>query len=408
MVLDYANKLSEVVLKKGINLKKGQCLNIVVGPRSYEYASIMARKAYEMGAKYVQITVNDTRLDATRSVVQSKDEDLQFVPSYLKNADYEYIAENWARVRIDSGEDRIDEVDSDLDRLQIITKAKRQNGKEYSNKTMANELSWNVCAVPGPMWARKIMGADATEEDLANVMSKIMRLDREDYLEAWDEFDKINKKRANYLNSLGIKELHYRSPRTDFKVGFRREARFSGASNTLPDGTSFFPNLPTEEIFSVPDMDTASGYITTTKPVTVLDNETEEVKLYFEKGKVIDVEAKKGLDIMRKYLAIDEGSSKLGEVALVDVTSPIAMSNLVFGSILIDENASCHIAIGAGYPECLETEYPISSDEELLKLGCNVSLVHTDFMVGSDDLEIVATTYEGKSVTIMKDGRFTL
>lgn len=408
MVLDYAIKMSDLVLQKGINLKKGQCLHIVVGPKSYEYASIMARKAYELGAKYVQITVNDPRLEGARSIYQKKHEDLSFVPSYLKNADYEYIAEDWARVRIDSGEDRIEKFDSNLERVQEITKAISISNKEYSDATMSGKLSWNVCAVPGPEWAKQILGDNATEEDLSNIMAKLMKIDRDDYLDAWDEFDEIANKRSNWLNSMGIQKLHYISPITDFTVGFRRNAKFAGGSNTTADGRKVFSNLPTEEIFTVPDRATANGYITTTRPVSVLNHDTEEVTLYFKDGQVYDVKAKKGLDIMQKFLEIDEGARRLGEVALVDESSPIAKSNLIFGSILIDENASCHIALGAGYSECLDSDKTPSTDEELLEAGCNVSLVHKDFMVGSSYLDIIATTYEGKEIKIMEKGHFTL
>ena len=408
MVLDYANKLSEVVLKKGVNLKKGQCLHIVVGPKSYDYASVMAQKAYEFGARYVQITVKDAQIDGARSIYQKNKEDLEFVPSYLKNADFEYIAEDWARVRIDSGEDRIEEIKSNLDSLQIISRATRRNSKEFNAKTMSNELSWNVCAVPGPEWAKRVMGKNATEEDLARVMGKLMKLDQDDYLNAWDEFDKLSNKRCNWLNDMGIKELHYISSVTDFIVGLKPFARFCGGSASLSDGSRFFANLPTEEIFSVPDMNTAHGYVTTTKPVTVMDHETEGVTLYFKNGEVYDVKAKKGLDIMKKYLEVDEGARKLGEVALVDESSPIAQSGLVFGSILIDENASCHLALGAGYPECLISPSPLKTDQDMLNAGCNVSLVHTDFMVGSPELDIIATTYDGKEIKIMEKGHFTL
>ena len=408
MVKVYAERLADLVLRKGVNLKKDQCLTIVVGPKSYEYASVMARWAYKLGAKYVNIVVSDPRVNGARSIYQESDENLCFVPSFLKAYDYEQIAEEWARVRIDSGEDRVEKFESNLDNLQKISKSSRISGKEYSARTMSNQLSWNVCAVPGPEWAKEILGENATEEDLAEVMAKILKIDSVDYLEKWDAFDDACKRRMDWLNNLKIKTLHYKSPKTDFKVSFTQKARFSGGSGYLPDGSAFFANLPTEEIFSTPDMNSAEGYITTTRPVTVLDNLTEEVTLYFEKGKVVDVKAKTGLDIMKKYLSIDEGAKRLGEVALVDETSPICQSGLVFGSILIDENASCHIALGAGYPECLKTENPMKSDEDMLENKCNVSLVHTDFMVGSKDLDIFAETYDGQKVQIMKQGLFLL
>ena len=407
MVRDFAEKLSELVLRKGIALKRNQSIHIVVGPKSYEYAEVMAEKAYKLGAKYVFIEVQDPRVSAARANYQDE-ESLTFVPSYIKSFQYEMISEDWARIRIDSGEDRIGRIDEDRRKAQIITKAIRQNGKEYSERTMRSELSWNVCAVPGSLWAKEILGDAATEEDLAAIFSRIYRFDQEDFISAWDDFDRNACALSDKLNSIGIKTLHYRSPRTDFRIGFRKEARFYGGAGSLPDGTKFFANLPTEEIFSSPDMFTAEGYITTTKPVTVMNQKTENVTLFFEKGRVVDVKAETGLDIMKTFLDTDEGSRRLGECALVSASSPISRCGVSFGSILIDENASCHIALGASYPECLTVGAKLKSDEEMHSYGLNTSLVHVDFMVGSPDLDIDAYSYDGKTVPIMRQGEFVL
>ncbi len=407
MVRDFAEKLSVLVLKKGIALRRNQSLHIVVGPKSYEYAEVMAEEAYRLGAKYVYIEVLDPRVSAARANYQD-DENLSFVPSYIKNFQYEMISEDWARIRIDSGEDRVGKIEEDRRKAQIITKAIRQIGKEYSERTMRSELAWNVCAVPGPLWAKEILGDDASEKDLADILSRIYRFDRDDFIKAWDDFDKKACSLSDKLNSIGIQMLHYKSPVTDFRIGFRKEARFSGGAGTLADGTKFFANLPTEEIFSSPDMFTAEGYITTTKPVTVMNQKTENVTLFFEKGRVVDVKAKTGLDIMKTFLDTDEGSRRIGECALVSASSPISRCGISFGSILIDENASCHIALGASYPECLTVGSKLRTDEEMHSYGLNTSLVHVDFMVGSPDLDIDAYAYDGKIIPIMRKGEFTL
>ena len=155
-------------------------------------------------------------------------------------------------------------------------------------------------------------------------------------------------------------------------------------------------------------MYSADGYITTTRPVNVLGQPTKAITFTFKEGRVVDVKAEEGLEIIKKYLAIDEGASRIGEVALVDNNSPISKTNLIFNSILIDENASCHIALGAGYPECVSGSSSAKTDEELHELKINTSLMHTDFMVGSSDLTITATTSDNKEVVIMENGSFTL
>lgn len=401
----YATRLADLVLTKGVNLQKGQPLMISVGYESYPYARVMAQRAYKHGAKYVYISLTDAHINAARCNYLEK-EDLEFYPHFLKSLNFESISENWAKVRIDSGEERIVQPEFDMDKMQILSKTARMNSKEVSERTMRNEMSWCVTCCPGPLWAKQLLGDDKTEDDLWEVLAPILKIENDDFAASWEQFDIKVKERRARLNSLGIKSLHYKSSVTDFTMGFRKEATFEGGAGKLSDGRDFFPNLPTEELFTTPDMMIADGYITTTRPVTVLDRQTEEVTLFFKDGLVVDCKAKVGQEVMDAYLNIDKGARRIGECALVDESSPIAQSGIVFGSILIDENASCHIALGAGYPECLSNTANLRTDEELNSVGCNTSLVHTDFMVGSKDLDITATLYSGEVVKIMEQGNF--
>ena len=174
----------------------------------------------------------------------------------------------------------------------------------------------------------------------------------------------------------------------------------------MPDGLQFFANLPTEEIFTTPDRMRADGYVTTTKPVNVLDVKTEEVRFVFKEGEIVEYSAREGKEALDTFFSIDEGTRRLGEVALVDETSPIARSNLIFNSILLDENASCHLALGDGYPTALANGAMLSTDEQLHEAGCNTSLMHIDFMIGSKDMDIDATTRDGKTFAVMRKGVF--
>ncbi|MGN0905640.1 MAG: aminopeptidase [Bullifex sp.] len=407
MNIKYAERLSDLILTKGVALKKGEKVRIAVGPSVYPYARHMAAKAYEMGAAYFVIDVMDPDLDEVRSRYQSE-EDVAFIPGFVKAAADERAADGYVNIRIDSNEDRIGQEKGEPDRMALIQKSFRTATKKSSDKYMSNELAWCVTCAPGPKWAESLLGKGKTEDDLADVLSKILRLDRDDCMEAWNEFDTVIKERRSKLNDLKIKSLHYESSVTDFTISLRENASFEGGASSTPDGKSFFPNLPTEELFTTPDMYTAEGYITTTRPVNVMNETTEHVKFTFHEGKVTDVSAQKGEEIIRKYLAIDEGASRIGEVALVDTLAPISQTGLVFGSILIDENASCHIALGSGYPECVKGSETAKTDEALNEMGINTSLMHTDFMVGSADLKITATGYDGKTHVIMENGSFTI
>ncbi len=396
---------ADLVIRKGINLQKGKSVFILTGPGTYSFARQLAKSAYRHGASYVQVMLDD--LDILSERLQSQDNDaLSFNPAFLKALDYEMCSEGWSYIRIDSTEDRLDHSPLDNAKYQVLGTAKRKFSETRTKKLMRHELAWCVCCAPGPRWAKQVLGEHASEEDLMNILKPILLLDKEDPLAAWDEKKQMLLRRQEYLNSLGVERIHFKSSKTDLMIGLRSEARFIGGGETLPDGRPFFPNLPTEEIFTTPDRMRADGYVTTTKPVSVLDNPTEEVRLIFENGKVVEYTARIGKEAMDAFFSIDEGTRRLGEVALVDQSSPIAASNLVFNSILLDENASCHLALGEGYPTALTNGVMLTSTEAMHEAGCNTSLMHIDFMIGSDDMEICVYTMDGIEIQIMKDGLF--
>ena len=397
---------ADLVIRKGINLKTDKSVAIMTGPGTYYFARALSKAAYRHGASFVQVLLDDLDVLASRLDNQT-DEQLKFNPSFIRSLDYEMISEGWAYIRIDSTEDRLDHAPLDQQKNQIYGTAKREFSTTRLKKTMRHELPWCVVCAPGPRWARQVLGDQATTSDLLDVLKPILLLDKDDPCAAWDEHGLMLQARQNRLNNMYIDSLHFKSPVTDFTIGFTEQARFLGGSETLPDGTSFFANLPTEEIFTTPDRMRANGYITTTRPVTLLNSRTEEVRLVFKDGEVVDHSAKVGKEIMDAFFAIDAGTRRIGECALVDESSPIAQSGLIFDSILLDENASCHIALGDGYPTCLTNGSKLTTEESLNESGCNTSLMHVDFMVGSKDMNITARTREGMDVQIMKMGHFT-
>ncbi len=397
---------ADLVIRKGINLKQNKSVAIMTDPGTYYFARALSKSAYRHAAQFVQVLLDDLDVLASRLDNQTE-EQLQHTPSFIRSLDYEMVAEGWAYIRIDSTEERLDHAPLDQKKNQTYGTAKREFSSTRLKKTMRHELPWCVVCAPGPRWARQVLGEHATTGDLLDVLIPILRLDKKDPCLAWDEHGAMLQTRQDRLNDMHIDSLHFKSPVTDFTIGFTEQARFLGGSEILPDGTSFFANLPTEEIFTTPDRMRANGYITTTRPVSVLNSRTEEVRLVFKDGKVVDYSAKVGQEIMDAFFAIDEGTKRIGECALVDESSPIAQSGLIFDSILLDENASCHIALGDGYPTCLTNGSYLTTEESLNEAGCNTSLMHVDFMVGSKDMNITARTREGMDVQIMKMGHFT-
>lgn len=400
------DRYADLIIEKGVNLKEKRGLLILSGSGTYYFARALAKSAYRHKAKYVQILLDDLDVLASRLDNQS-DEELAYNPSFMQALDYQFIAEEWAYIRVDNTEDRLDHAPLDGRKNQILSTAKRKFSEERSSRLMRHQLPWCVCIAPGPLWAKQVLGEGATTADLMETLKPILLLDQEDPSSAWDEKGEVLRRRHEHLNSLGIESLHFKSAVTDLRIGMNRASRFVGGAEDLPDGSPFFANLPTEEIFSTPDWRRTEGYVTTTRPVSVLDTPTEAVRLVFKEGRVVDYSAQVGQEAMDRFFSVDEGTRSIGEVALVDETSPIAKSGLVFHSILLDENASCHIALGEGYPIAIDGGNRLAGDEALRNAGCNTSLMHTDFMIGSRDMTIVAHLWAGGEVTIMRDGVFT-
>ncbi|NLA92664.1 MAG: aminopeptidase [Spirochaetales bacterium] len=402
MVTAYA----DLVISSGVALYQGQSLLIKTPVESYWFAQALAERAYEKGAALVRIDIDDLRLLKKR--IESQDEEaLTTLPDYHKTSDYEMIVKDWAFIRIDNTESRHQLVGADATKLAAYKHALSSAGKLLSATRMRHEIPWCVICVPGEVWAKDVLGPEGSVEELWSVVGPILKLDKSDPIKAWEEQSNLLKERSAKLDALNIRALNFKSKTADLRVGLPKAHLWVGGGDTLPSGRHFLPNIPTEEIFTTPDYLNVSGVVTTTRPVSVLDTIVKDVTLTFEEGRVVECKAKVGQDVMDRFLAIDEGAKYLGEVALVDESSPIAQSKRVFGSILYDENASCHLALGAGYPSTLKGSEALTNEKLLNAAGCNTSAVHTDFMVGSSDLTITAETPQGE-VAIMEGGLFVI
>lgn len=401
---DFDRLYASLILDIGLNFKANSALLISCSYEHYEFARFVAKKAYEKGAKFVEIKISDLNLLKYRSENQNI-EQMSYLPSYIQSIDEEIADDRWSNLFIADTENTECLNGSDMDKIAAYQKAyiaKVSRGKE---KRMKFQVPWLIVGYPGPNWAK--MTLNSTTQDMQALLEKILFLNKKDPNQAWLDYDKKLKSNNEKLNNLNIKELHYKGLGTDLRIGLRKEAIWLGGSDELSDGSIFFPNLPTCENFSVPDRLRVNGKIKTTKPVTVLNTQCEGIEFTFKDGKVIKCTAQKGQHAMDKFLESDENSRYLGEVALVEENNEIAKSNAIFNNILFDENASCHLAIGAGYPICLKNHKEIN-DDELLDYGCNKSSVHIDFMVGSKNLVISALTYDNKEVLIFKNGRFKI
>ena len=284
--------------------------------------------------------------------------------------------------------------------------ARARIAKPYRD-ALDNRAQWYIAAVPGPEWAKKLYPRLSKNQAMEQLWKDILftsRADGDDPVAAWEEHNRDLKERCAYLNSLGLRQLHYTSAAgTDLTVGLIPRGRFHAGADTTLQGVSFDPNIPTEEVFTSPDRRTAEGIVYATKPLSYQGQLIENFFVRFENGRVTEVKAEKGQDVLEYLVGMDEGSHYLGECALVPVESPINRSGILFYNTLFDENAACHLALGAGFNECVEG-FETMSQEELHGLGVNDSVTHVDFMIGSEELSIDGVTEDGKTVPIFRKG----
>ncbi len=294
--------------------------------------------------------------------------------------------------------------------MEKVTKARRMSYpiiKPYQDQ-LENRQQWCIAAVPGAAWAKKVFPGERTGTAMEKLWEAILFTSRvtDDPEKAWADHDKDLQERCDYLNSLGIRSLHYTADNgTDFTVGMIPEGRFCGGGETARTGIFFNPNIPTEECFVSPMKGQAEGIVYATKPLSYRGQLIEGFSIRFAGGKAVEVHAEKGEDLLKAMISMDEGAAYLGECALVPQASPIAESGLLFYNTLFDENAACHLALGMGFPDTI-ADFQNKTLEECRSLGINDSMIHEDFMIGCDSMNIDALCADGSTKPIFRNGNW--
>lgn len=404
-------KYAELIIKEALAVQKREnpIIWINANTENLPFARELTKMAYECGAAEVKVNIVDEVLSRLNMEGMSE-ERLAHFGEYKLDERMDYIKDGVAFISITgSNPDLFKGIDPK--RLQIRNRASSKVMKPAMKYTMNDINSWTVVGYPTKAWAKNVfpdLDEDEAFERLKTEIFKTVRLDHEDPVAAWEEhLDKLAK-RGEVLNNLQLKELHYKTDRgTDFRIGLPENHIWVGAESKDDRGYRFLPNLPTEEIFTAPDNRVAEGIVYATKPLNLSGTLVEDFWIRFEGGKAVEVGAKKGEDQLKELIGRDEGACRLGEVALVSVKSPINTSGLIFYNTLFDENASCHLALGAAYPTCVEGGVDMD-DEELKKHGINDSQIHDDFMIGDETLSIVGIDKDGKEHQIFKNGDFVI
>ncbi|MBE6984437.1 MAG: aminopeptidase [Ruminococcaceae bacterium] len=398
-------KYAQLIAQVGINVQKGQEVFVAADLDQPEFVQMVVEECYRAGAKKVVVDWDYQPLTKVHYRWRSN-------KTLAEMSNYEEA--RWQHY-VDTIPCRIYLISEDPDGLKGINQlkvAKSQQArykiiKPYREK-IENKYQWCIAAVPGVAWAKKLFPKLSKHQAVEKLWEAILDASRinDDPIAAWKEHNADLAKRCAYLNSLGVKTLEYRSANgTNFRVGMMEKGEFKGGGDTSLQGIYFNPNIPTEEVFISPKKGEAEGIVYSTKPLSYQGQLIENFSIRFENGKAVEVHAEKNEALLQKLIEMDEGAAYLGECALVPYNSPIQNSGLLFYNTLFDENAACHLALGKGFADTIQGFEELSLDE-CREMGLNDSMVHEDFMIGSEDLEIDAHTRDGKIVPIFRNGNW--
>lgn len=403
----YANLL----ITHGLNVQPGQVVNITAEISHRELVLLLVEAAYKKGAKFVGVDIIDPLITKIRAEYTKEDDYLKYVPRYIPIKYESFLEEPSAILRLCGSEHPLALANISSQKINDLQGSLRQSLKKYYSEGVGkSQVQWTVAAAATPAWGKRVfpeLDENKAYKALWEEIFKICRCDKPNTIELWKNHNAALKERAKKLTQLGIKTLHFTGPETDLKVSLSPKALFKGGGDTTPTGIDFEANIPTEECFTTPDYRLTEGKVKVTRPVMVNGQMVDGLKIEFKKGEITYFSADKGEDTFSAYIQNDPGAKRLGEVALVGIDSPIFQSGLVFEEILFDENAACHIAIGSAYKFCLEDGASMTA-EELEKVGCNDSRVHTDFMISSPEVHVEAETYSGEKFYLIKDGNWSV
>jgi hypothetical protein len=405
---DILKKYATLVVRVGINLQPSQPLVIRAPIACVDFVRALSAEAFAAGAYDVAVHWSDEELEHIR-YQNAPPERFEAFPAWRKLFYDDHAARGAAFISIAAHDP---DIFSDID-PEKLTAANISAGKalaDYRGRLMSNRNTWCVVAMPTPAWARKVFPGITEEAATARLWDEILSSVRitqdNDPVAVWKEHIDTLQKRAEFLNQCDFAELHYTNRLgTDLRVELPAGHLWMGGAERSADGVLFAANMPTEEVYTLPRRGGVHGTVAASKPLHFNGNVIYDFKLTFRDGKVIDYTASRGADHLKELIETDEGASFLGEVALVPYDSPISRSNILFYNTLFDENASCHLAFGKAYPTCLKGGEDMTADE-LRRAGVNDSIVHEDFMIGTDDLSVVGRTRAGKTVQVMRQGNF--
>jgi aminopeptidase len=400
------DRLAEVAVKVGLRLREGQDLLLTAPSVALPLVRRIAEHAYKAGAGIVTPILSDEELTLARYRF-GHDSSFDRAAGWLYEGMAKAFSENTARLAIVgdnpmllSGEDP-----------QKVARASKANSKAYQpalEKIVNFDTNWNIIAYPSLSWARLVFPDDAEDAAVAKLADAIFsasRVDTDDAIGAWNRHNAVLRERTEWLNGQRFSALHYSSPGVDLTIGLADGHEWEGGASTAKNGITCNANIPTEEVFTTPHCRRVSGHVVSSKPLSYQGTLIDNIAVRFEDGRIVEARASRGEEVLNKVLDTDEGARRLGEVALVPHSSPISKSGLLFYNTLFDENAACHIALGQCYSKCFIDGTRLTP-QQIAAQGGNQSLIHIDWMIGSDQTDIDGLRADGGRVPVFRKGEW--
>ena len=398
-------KYARLIVKMGVNIQKGQGAIIMTETAQAEFALLVADEAYKAGAKWIDMQWMNQEFDKLQLRKESV-KTLTNIPEWQKARLQRMADEFPVRIMIASADpDGLKGVN--VEKMQKVNLAKMKVQKPYRD-AIDNKHQWVIVAVPSAKWAKKVFPGERTSTAVSKLWDAILQSVRvtkdNDPVAEWQAHSEALKARYEKLNACQFAKMHYYSENgTDFTAGLIPDSEWTGGGDTLPDGTFFVPNMPTEEIFTSPMKGEAEGTVVATMPLSYQGNLIENFSITFEGGRAVSCKAEKGQELLERMIAMDEGAAMLGELALIPHDSPISNQGILYYNTLFDENASCHLALGRGFSVLKDKDL---TKEQMHEKGVNDSVIHVDFMIGDGTLNIDGITADGEVVPVFRNGNW--
>lgn len=397
-------KYAKLIVRVGVNLQEGQDVIINASMDQKELVTLIVEEAYLAKARKVKVDWNELPEIYKLMVKYESLETLSEVPNWSVEKLKYQVEKNPARIYVLSDDpDALKGIDQE--KVAKMRMARHKVVKPYVDQ-MNNQYQWTIVAAPSEKWAKKVFPSLSKKEAINKLWDAILLTARVngDPIKNWENHNQDLLSRCNYLNSFDFDYLEYKASNgTDFKVWMLDKCQWLGGGETSLRGIYYNPNMPTEECFTTPIRGKAEGVVYATKPLSYNGELIENFSFTFKDGKVVSFHAEKGEELLRHMLSMDDSASYLGECALVPFSSPVNETGILFYNTLFDENATCHLALGAGFSDCVKN-YENYTKKDFDEMGINDSIIHVDFMIGTKDLNITGVTKDGQRVALFRNG----